>query len=302
MAESGRQVTHQARIEVPQASALSLAEALEAADHPSPVAVGLFERGADRFEVFAHYDAPPPREALLALIAEAAPGANVGPLEIEALPSADWVRLSQGQRGKVVAGRFLVHGSHDRENVPPGLLAIEIDAGQAFGTAHHATTRGCLLALDDALKRSRPRAIVDIGTGTGVLAIAAAKALRRKVLASDNDKVAAGTAAENARKNGVASLVGVLTAEGFASPKLRQARADLLFANLLEGALYALTPQLARHVAPGGIAVLSGLTETQARGIEARTRAHGFVLKKRIILEGWTTLVIARVNAGRAKD
>ncbi|MGD9502689.1 MAG: 50S ribosomal protein L11 methyltransferase, partial [Methyloceanibacter sp.] len=128
------------------------------------------------------------------------------------------------------------------------------------------------------------------------------KALRRNVLASDNDKVAARTTAENARKNGVATLVRVVTAEGFAHPKLRQAKADLLFANLLEGALYALAPQLARHVAPCGIAVLSGLTETQARGIEARTRAHGFMLKKRIILEGWTTLVIARDNARRAGD
>ena len=182
------------------------------------------------------------------------------------------------------------------------LLAIEIDAGQAFGTAHHASTRGCLLALDDVLKRGRPRVVVDIGTGTGILAIAAAKALRRKIIASDSDPIASATAAENARKNGVAGLVRVVTADGFAHPRLRQAKADLLFANLLERALYALAPQLARHVAPGGIAVLSGLTETQARAIEARTRAHGFVLKKRIILEGWTTLVIARDNARRVED
>jgi ribosomal protein L11 methyltransferase len=300
-APAGR-VTHQARIEVPGAAALRLAEALEGALDPSPVAVGLFERGQDRFEVFAHYDAAPPREALLKLIAEAACGAGIGPLEIEALPPADWVKLSQGKRGKVAAGRFLVHGSHDRGKVPRTLLAVEIDAGQAFGTAHHASTRGCLLALDDALKRGRPRAVVDIGTGTGILAIAAAKALRQKVIASDSDPVAATTAAENARKNGVAGLVRVVTADGFAHPSLRRARADLLFANLLEGALYALAPQLVRHVAPGGIAVLSGLAETQARAIEARTRAHGFVLKKRIILEGWTTLVIARDNARRVED
>ncbi|MET0870632.1 MAG: 50S ribosomal protein L11 methyltransferase, partial [Methyloceanibacter sp.] len=139
-------------------------------------------------------------------------------------------------------------------------------------------------------------------TGTGVLAIAAAKALKRKIVASDNDPIAAATAADNARKNGVASLVRVVTADGFGHPRLRRAKADLLFANLLERALYALAPQLRRHVAQGGIAVLSGLTETQARAVEARTRAHGFVLKKRIILEGWTTLVIARVNARRVED
>jgi ribosomal protein L11 methyltransferase len=295
-------VTHQARIEVPEEAAMRLADALEAALDPSPIAVGLFERGHDRFEVFAHYEAAPRREALLTLIAEAAGGAGIGPLEIEALPPADWVSLSQGKRGKVAAGRFIVHGSHDRGQARHRLLAIEIDAGQAFGTAHHASTRGCLLALDDALKRRAPRQVVDIGTGTGVLAIAAAKALKRNVIASDNDKVAAATAADNARKNGVGSHLTVVTADGFGHPRLRRAKADLLFANLLERALYALAPQLRRHVEPGGIAVLSGLTETQARAIEARTRAHGFVLKKRIILEGWTTLVIARVNARRVPD
>jgi ribosomal protein L11 methyltransferase len=295
-------VTHQARIEVPQAAAMRLADALEAAPDPSPVAVGLFERGHDRFEVFAHYETAPQREALIELIAATAGGEGVGPLEIEALAPADWVTLSQGKRGKVGAGRFLIHGSHDRGKVSRRLLAIEIDAGQAFGSAHHASTRGCLLALDDLLKRGRPREVVDIGTGTGVLAIAAARALKRKVIASDNDKVAVAAAAENARKNGAASLLDIVTADGFGHPLLRRVKADLVFANLLERALYALAPHLARHVAPAGIAVLSGLTETQARAIEVRTRAHGFVLKKRIILEGWTTLVIARVNVRRVED
>jgi ribosomal protein L11 methyltransferase len=277
----------------------------------------LFERGEDRFEVFAHYDAAPTREALLKLIAAAVPLDGVGPLQIEALPPADWVRLSQGKRGIVVAGRFLIHGSHDRGTVPRRRLAIEIDAGQAFGTAHHASTRGCLLALDDLCKRRLPRAIIDLGTGSGILAIAAAKTLsaktlaaktlaaktlRRKVIASDSDPIAAATAAENARKNGVAALVSVVTADGFDHPELRRAKADLLLANLLERALHTLSPQLARHVVPGGIAILSGLTETQARAIEARTRAHGFVLEKRIILEGWATLVIVRRGAARVKD
>jgi ribosomal protein L11 methyltransferase len=281
---------------------MRLAEALEEAPDPSPIAVGLFECGPDRFEVFAHYETAPKREALTELIAAAAGGAGAGPLEIEALAPADWVTLSQAKRGKVVAGRFLVHGSHDRGKVSRRPLAVEIDAGQAFGTAHHATTRGCLLALDDALKRRAPRVVVDIGTGTGVLAIAAAKALKRKAIASDNDKIAVATAADNARKNGAASLLALVTADGFGHPLLRRVKADLVFANLLERALYALAPQLRRHVAPGGMAVLSGLTETQARAIEARTRAHGFVLKKRIILEGWTTLIIARGNMRPVED
>jgi ribosomal protein L11 methyltransferase len=292
-------MTHQVSIEAPASPATRIALALEQALEPAPVAVGLFERGQDLFEVFAHYDAPPRREALLALIAEAASGERLGPLRIEAIPPLDWVTLSQGKRGKVEVGRFLIHGSHDRGKVPRRRLAIEIDAGRAFGTAHHASTRGCLLALDHLLKRRRPRAIVDLGTGSGILAIAAAKALAQSVTASDSDPVATATAKDNARKNGVASLTRVVAATGFAHRTLRHNKADLVFANLLERALYALAPELARRIAPGGTAILSGLTETQARGIEARTRAYGFALEKRIILDGWTTLVIVR-RSGRS--
>jgi ribosomal protein L11 methyltransferase len=165
-------------------------------------------------------------------------------LRIEQVFDEDWVTLSQGKRRPVEAGRFLVYGSHDRARVPHRLLAIEIDAGQAFGTAHHASTRGCLIALDDVLKRSRPRSILDFGTGTGVLAIAAAKALKRLALASDNDPLAVDIARDNARKNGLASLVRVLKATGFAYDKLRSAAPDLVLANLLERALYELAPTL----------------------------------------------------------
>lgn len=277
-------------------------QALEEALDPLAVAVGLFELGDGRFEVFAHYQAAPPREALLHVIAEAARGDGLGPLQIETIPPADWVRLSQGQRGKVVAGRFLVHGSHDRGKVPRRLSTIEIDAGQAFGTGHHASTSGCLLALDDLLKRRRPRKIVDLGTGTGILAIAAAKALKAKVIASDSDPIAAATASVNASKNAVASLVSVVAADGFDHPGLRRERAELVFANLLERALYALAPALARHVAQGGVAILSGLTQAQARGIEARMQAHGFVLAKRIVLEGWATLIMVRRSFQRVND
>jgi ribosomal protein L11 methyltransferase len=159
-----------------------------------------------------------------------------------------------------------------------------------------------LLALDDHLKRSRPRAVIDIGTGTGVLAIAAAKTLKRGVLASDSDPIAVAVAGENARVNCAGPLLCVYRAEGFFHPSLWRARADLVLANLLERALYDLAPALARHVRPGGTAILSGLTLTQARAIEARTRAHGFTLKKRIILEGWATLVITRRSARIVRD
>jgi ribosomal protein L11 methyltransferase len=295
-------VLYQATIEAGEAAAEQIARALEETFDPSPVAVGAFELGKGRFEVFAHFAEAPPRDALLALIEHAANGVLRAPLRIEQVFDEDWVTLSQGKRRPVEAGRFLVYGSHDRARVPHRLLAIEIDARQAFGTAHHASTRGCLIALDDVLKRSRPRSILDFGTGTGVLAIAAAKALKRLALASDNDPLAVDIARDNARKNGLASLVRVLKATGFAYDKLRSAAPDLVLANLLERALYELAPTLARHIVPRGRAILSGLTSEQASSTEARYRAHGFILEKRIILDGWTTLVIVRGNGQALRD
>jgi ribosomal protein L11 methyltransferase len=295
-------MSHQATIEAEASAAERIVLALEEAVEPEAVAVGLFDRGHGRFEIFAHYQEPPPREVLLRLIAQSAGDGELGALRIEALPQADWVTLSQGKRGPVAAGRFLVHGSHDRGRVARGRFSIEIDAGQAFGTAHHASTRGCLLALDDTLKRWRPRKVVDIGTGSGILAIAAAKALRRSVTASDSDPLAVSIAAANARVNCVGTLVGAVTAAGFRHPRLRRRKADLVLANLLERALYNLAPAFAQSVAPGGRAILSGLTETRARGIQARYLSLGFAMEKRFILDGWTTLVIVRRNTRVARD
>jgi len=301
-APPARTMIYQATIEADAAAAEQIELAFEEALDPSPVAVGRFDLGHGRFEVFAHYDEAPRHDALLGLIGAAAGNQNLGPLRIDEIADADWVTLSQGKRGPVGAGRFLVHGSHDRGRVKRHLLAIEIDAGQAFGTAHHASTRGCLIALDDALKRGHKRCILDIGTGTGILAIAAAKALKRRVLASDSDPLAVRIAGDNARKNAVAPLVRTLKASGFAHPSLRRLSADLVLANLLERALHDLAPSMARAMRPGGDAILSGITQTQARGIEARYRAHGFTLKKRIILDGWTTLVITRRRPRSLRD
>jgi ribosomal protein L11 methyltransferase len=294
-------ILYEASIAADGAAAERIAHALKEVCDPSPVAVGVFKLAKGRFEVFAHFAEAPPRETLLALIAHVANGAQFEPLRIERVPDEDWVTLSQGKRGPIEAGRFLMHGSHDRARVPCRLLAIEIDAGQAFGTAHHASTRGCLIALDDVLKRSRPRSVLDIGTGTGILAIAAAKALRQPTLASDNDPLAVAIARDNARKNSVAHL-RVVKATRFAHEGLRQTTPDLVLANLLERPLCELAPSLARHIVPRGRAILSGLTAAQARGIEARYAAHGFILEKRIVLDGWTTLVIVRCKARALRD
>jgi len=148
-------------------------------------------------------------------------------------------------------------------------------------------------------KRFRPQSVLDIGTGTGILAIASAKVLYRPALASDNDQLAIAIASDNARKNGVAPLLGVVKATGLSHVRLRQITPDLVLANLLERALCELARRLARYIVPRGPAILSGLTAAQACGIEARYAAHGFILEKRIILDGRTTLVIVR-GKGRA--
>jgi ribosomal protein L11 methyltransferase len=298
LVQTGTQSSYQVTLAAEAGEAEAIASRLEAAVEPEALAVSLFDRGDGRFEVSALYAERPREDALVMALGGAAHGA----FSIEQLAPVDWVTLSQGKRGAVRAGRFLVHGSHDRGRVPKRRLAVEIDAARAFGTAHHASTRGCLIALDDLLKRERPRVIVDIGTGTGVLAIAVARALEGKVLASDFDPIAASIAADNAVKNRAASLVSIVTAQGFAHPRLRHISADLLLANLLERALWNLAPEFMRRVTQDGVAILSGLTQTQARTIEARNSAFGFILEKRVILDGWTTLVLRRRNSRKVGD
>ncbi|MGC2409732.1 MAG: 50S ribosomal protein L11 methyltransferase [Methyloceanibacter sp.] len=294
--------TYLATIEVSAASADRIAATLEAAGAPAVMAVTLFERGRGRIEVSAHYAKKPSRKQLTRLIRTAADEQELRALRIEELADRDWVARAEGLRGPVRAGRFLVHGSHDRSKVGHGRFTLEIDAELAFGTAHHASTRGCLLALDALLKRRRPRAVVDIGTGTGILAIAIAKVLASRVVATDADAKAVVVAAANAKKNGVAPRFRVVRASGLAHPALRRVRADLLLANLAPPALLELTATFARHVAPGGVAVLSGIEQDQAGMVEARYRAAGFILKSRILLNGWTTLILVHGNMKPVRD
>ncbi len=210
--------------------------------------------------------------------------------------------LSQGKRPPVRAGRFFVHGSHDRSRAPRHRFVVEIDAGQAFGTAHHASTQGCLLALDRLLKQSRPRIVLDIGTGTGLLAIAASHALKRRVLASDNDPVAVATA----RANAGPELRGQ-SGEGVAGGGLRPSAASPPRSATSFSPICWIEPcgslRASSAAAPenGGVAVLSGITSDQARGIEAVYRVHGFIPERRIVLDGWTTLMMRRRNAGKAR-
>jgi len=236
-----------------------------------------------------------------ALVALAAGAAAANALTFEPLPAQDWVRTSLEGLAPVEAGRFVVHGPHDRDRVPINRIGVEIAAALAFGTGHHGTTRGCLLALDRIVKfqRGRRGEVLDVGTGSGVLAIAAAKALRRPVLASDLDARAVTIARGNARLNRVGALVEVAQAAGLGAGRFR-ARAPfaLVLANILLDPLRRFATPMARLVAPGGRVVLSGLLAAQGSAALAAYRPRGLVLERRIALEGWVTLVLRR-PAGR---
>ena len=199
--------------------------------------------------------------------------------------------------GLVSAGRFVVHGGHDRYRVAPNQLGIEIEAGLAFGTGHHATTRGCLLLLDEVLRSAQPRRVLDLGTGTGVLAIAAAKTLRRQIFASDIDARSVIVARDNARLNRVGNLVEFVCATGFhAEGFAKHAPFDLVMANILANPLKALAGPMRSHLAHGGLAILSGLLRHQAAGVIAIYRAKGFVLLRRLDLDGWSSLLMSRAD------
>jgi ribosomal protein L11 methyltransferase len=302
-APEGRPLIYTASIEAETLLADRIAARLEAADAPAAVAVTLFDRGGGLVQVSAYYATEPPRAHLIDLLQEAGgAGVDVEALTIEAVADRNWVVEAEALRGAVRVGRFLVHGSHERHRLARRLCTIEIDASLAFGTAHHASTKGCLVALDRLLKARKPKAVLDIGTGSGILAIAAAKVLNVTVLASDNDPVAVAIAADNARKNGVAARIRVVKAQGLAHPLLRRARVDLLFANLLLRPLLELAPAFAGALRAGGTCVLSGLLDSQAPQVLARFRSLGFRLAWRLVLDGWTTLVLVRPDLSPARD
>ena len=214
---------------------------------------------------------------------------------VETLPDTDWVAKSLEGLPPVRAARFIVHGSHDRLKRHANEIGIEIEAGEAFGTGHHGTTAGCLIAID-RVARSRPiRSALDIGTGSGVLAIAIAKAGKARVLASDIDPVATRVARENVRLNGVAAFVTTVTAGDLKSALFRSAGPfDLIVANILAGPLIVLAPSIRRHLAPGGTLILSGLIPEQRARILAAYRGLGLRLVRSSVLNDWLTLTFER--------
>ncbi len=207
----------------------------------------------------------------------------------------DWVASSLAGLAPVRAGRFLVHGRHGRREVRSNDIGLEIEAALAFGTGHHGTTRGCLLALDGIIKRRRPRRVLDLGTGTGVLAMAAAKSLKRRIGCGDLDPVAVEAALENARLNGVQSFVRPVVSPGLRHEVLRRGGPyDLIFANILAKPLRGMAPSIAAASKPGADLVLSGLLGTDVPGILSSFGPQGFALRRRTDLDGWATLELWR--------
>ncbi|HEY2070264.1 MAG TPA: 50S ribosomal protein L11 methyltransferase [Rhizomicrobium sp.] len=214
-------------------------------------------------------------------------------VHVALLPDIDWIRLSQEGLPPVRAGRFFVYGAHDAGEVPGGVIPIRIEAGMAFGTGHHETTALCLSALSDLAKRRRYANVLDLGCGTGLLAIGAARLWRRRVVASDIDPVAVDVTRANARANGEAALVLAVTADGLASPALAErAPYDLILANILAEPLTRLAPSIAASLAPGGTIVLSGLLRWQENLVLSFYRPHGLVLRRIHRQHAWSALVL----------
>jgi ribosomal protein L11 methyltransferase len=227
-----------------------------------------------------------------ALLAKDFPNAEIAR---EELPDIDWIAKSLEGLKPVRAARFVVHGSHDRGKLRPGEIAIEIDAGQAFGTGHHGTTAGCLEVISDVMRSRRVRRVLDLGTGSGVLAIAARKLAPVSVLATDIDPVAIRVARENVRLNGIASGVALETAPGFHSTAFgRHGPFDLIIANILARPLMRMAPQLAARLAPGGDVILSGILASQRWKVLAAYNGAGLRHVRTIWREGWVTIHLDR--------
>lgn len=267
--------------------AADVAAALELAP-PSPSAVLIHEEPfKPNATVEGLYPEPPDAAFLSQLTGQT--------IIVEALPDQDWIRLSQEGLPPVRTGRFFVYGAHDAGQVPHGTIPIRIEAGLAFGTGHHETTALCLGALSDLAKRRAFRNVLDLGCGTGLLAIGAAKLWRRHVLATDIDPVAVEVTDENAVANGVGPLVQALTADGMTHPGItRHAPYDLIIANILAGPLTQLAPAVCKALARGGMLVLSGLLTWQENLVVSFYTPHGLILRTRRRDGPWTALVLEK--------
>ena len=290
---------HVLRLVCDEARARAAADLIVEFSDPAETAAAAFEDEASfanpknwTLEVF--FGHAPDEDFVRRLLEPVIGPALTATLAFDRVAERDWVASALEGLHTVRAGRFLVHGSHDRARAKSNDFALQIEAALAFGTGHHGTTRGCLLMLDGILKKRRPQHVLDLGTGTGVLAMASAKALHRRVDCGDIDPVAVAAARENARLNGVAPFVRPVVSVGTRHAVIRAgAPYDLIFANILARPLRLLGPSIATVAASSANLVLSGLLPRDVPGILSSYAAQGFALQQRLDLEGWATLLLA---------
>jgi len=269
---------------------------------PADTAAAAFEEkastahwGATPWVVEVYFGRAPDEDNVRALVACAVGEDMAQEVTFGRIAQKDWVNAALEGLSAVRAGRFLVHGSHDRDRRKPNDIAMEIEAALAFGTGHHGTTRGCLLYIDEILKRRRPRAVLDIGCGTGVLAMAASLALHENVAAGDMDRDAVMAARANARLNGAGPWLRPVVAKGAAHPALNRAgHYDLILANILAKPLRMLDKSVAPLAASGADVVLSGLLARDVPGVLSSWAAQGFALVSRRDIDGWASLWLRR--------
>lgn len=252
---------------------------------------------ADRCVVEIVSEAEPDRPGIVAAVAVSAAERGIPNPEIsfEELADRDWVAETYRGFPELTIGRYRIRGSHIEEPAPPNAITLTIDAAVAFGTGEHETTRGCLTALDRLARRIRPRRVLDLGCGSGILALAAARTWRVPVVASDIDAVSVRETRRNARVNGLLPLVEAIRSPGWRAPAVRDAGPyDLVFANILARPLVRMAPDLAHGLAPGGVAVLSGLLTWQEARVLSAHRTQGLRLVDRFRFGDWSTLVVTR--------
>lgn len=261
---------------------------------PEPTGIGVFEMedGSGLWEVGGYFTEAPD-EAALAVLNVAF---NAKPFAVSELPETDWVAKVKRELAPVEAGRFFVYGSHDADKVPDAAEPLLIEAAMAFGTGHHGTTLGCLRALD-RLDRDgfTGQSVIDVGCGTAVLAMGAARIWPNPVLASDIDEVAVEVAEANVTANGLEGRVTCVEATGFDHEAIEQAAPfDLIFANILKAPLIGLAPDMARYLQPGGYAILSGILNEQADEVIEVYARNGINLQHREEIVEWTTLTLRK--------